>query len=123
MSKNTQETGMGNSNAALRAGYAVFVAAALVGCGGGAADEATATDTAVEASAQACDAAPGGCTGGDSDRSRGNRPKSCDQMVGLTVPTKEIGLPTRGAAVTAASLVPAAGTGARVIPEHCLVSG
>lgn len=53
----------------------------------------------------------------------GPAPLACAQLVGLTVPAASIGLPTRGATVTAAAVVPASGSGARVIPEHCLVDG
>ncbi|HVQ06394.1 MAG TPA: tannase/feruloyl esterase family alpha/beta hydrolase [Burkholderiaceae bacterium] len=114
---------MGQSNAALRAGYAVFVAVALAGCGGGGGDQGSTTALAVEVDAQGCDPALGGCGAEGDRRGRPDGSKACDKMVGLTVAAKEIDLPTRGAAVTAASIVAAAGTGASAIPEHCLVSG
>jgi carboxylesterase type B len=112
---------MGKSHAARCAGFAVFAAAALVGCGGGGGDAPTAQALDDGVAAAACDPTRGAC-GAEGDR-RSGRPRSCEQMVGLTVPAKLIGLPTRGAAVTAASIVPASGTGARALPEHCLVNG
>ena len=48
---------------------------------------------------------------------------TCAQMTGLRVPADEIGLPTRGAVVTAAELVPASGAAPKAVVEHCLVSG
>ena len=114
---------MGQSNAALRAGYAVFVAVALAGCGGGGGDQGSTTALAVEVDAQGCDPALGGCGAEGDRRGRPDGSKACDKMVGLTVAAKEIDRPTRGAAVTSASIVAAAGTGASAIPEHCLVNG
>ena len=111
---------MGMSNAAMRGGFAVFVVAALASCGGGGRDEAS--PTALADTEQACDA-PGGCGGSEGDRSAAAKAKSCERMVGMTVPAAQIGLPTRGAAVSSAALVAASGTGARAIPEHCLVNG
>ena len=96
---------MGNSNAALRAGYAVFVAVALAGCGGGGGDQGSTAALAVEADGQACDPALGGCGAEGDRRGRSDSSKACDKLVGMTIPAKEIGLPTRGAAVTAASSV------------------
>jgi carboxylesterase type B len=112
---------MGMSNAALRAGCALLFAMALVACGGGGDDGLT---TALTEEAQACNPAQTDCS--DADREivqHHGRPKTCDQMVGLTVPAAAIGLPTRGAAVTSSALVPASGTGAGALPEHCLVNG
>lgn len=50
-------------------------------------------------------------------------PLSCSDMAGRTLAADKIGLPTSGARVTAAQVVPAAGSGAAARPEHCLVSG
>lgn len=47
---------------------------------------------------------------------------SCEQLVGMTIPAGEIGMPTSGGTVTTAVVVPAAGTGANLVPEHCLVN-
>ena len=72
------------------------------------------------------------CGGGDDGGGSGTTPPpppptatalSCDQMVGMTIPAASIGLPTAGAVATAASAVPASGTGATAIPEYCLVTG
>jgi carboxylesterase type B len=50
-------------------------------------------------------------------------PMACDQLAGMALPAASIGLPSGGGTVTTAVLVAASGTGARVIPEHCLVTG
>ena len=50
-------------------------------------------------------------------------PLSCAQLAGKTVPSSSIGLPTTGATVTAATTMPASGTGAQATGEYCLVSG
>lgn len=44
-------------------------------------------------------------------------------MAGVTIPASAIGLPTTGAKVTEALVVPAAGTGAAATPEYCRVTG
>jgi feruloyl esterase len=44
-------------------------------------------------------------------------------MATQKVPASSIGLPTNGAAVTAATVVAASGSGAAATPEHCLVTG
>jgi feruloyl esterase len=49
--------------------------------------------------------------------------KSCAELVGLSVPATAIGLPTTGAVVTSAQVVPAAGTGAAAVGEYCKVLG
>lgn len=66
-----------------------------------------------------------GCGGGGDAAapSPAPTPLSCAQLAGTTIPASAIGLPTRGGTVTAATVVAASGTGARVIPEHCLVTG
>ena len=111
---------MSKSNVALRAGFVVCFTVAFAACGGGNED----LTTAQSAQAQACDPTQSDCA--DSDREvalHHAQPKTCDQMLGLTVPMASIGLPTRGAAVTTASVVPASGTGARALPEYCLING
>ena len=75
-----------------------MLAAVLAGCGGG--DDAPAPTAAPTAA-----------------------PLTCDQLTGTAIPAASIGLPTAGAVVTAASGVAAAGTGAKAIPEYCLVTG
>jgi carboxylesterase type B len=110
---------MARSNAAPCAGFAVLVVAALAACGGGGSDEVVAD---VGAEAAACGAGQGGCADGDKSAPTA-KSKACDKLVGLTIPVKAIGLPTGGAAITAASIVPASGTGAAAIPEYCLVNG
>src|SRR5512134_2254315 len=110
---------MGMSHAALRAGSAVSLIVALAGCGGGGDDTAALTESAL-----ACDPAQAECSDGDREMAlHGATPKTCEQMAGLTVPVAAIGLPTRGATVTSASVVAASGTGASAIGEHCLVNG
>src|SRR5689334_23626806 len=48
---------------------------------------------------------------------------SCADLTGMAIPAGAIGLPTTGAAVTSATVVPAAGTGAAFVAEYCRVSG
>jgi hypothetical protein len=62
-----------------------------------------------------------GC--GDSLNAPTAAPLTCTQLVGKTVPAASIGLPTTGATVTAATTMPASGTGAQAVGEYCLVSG
>lgn len=72
-----------------------------------------------------------GCSGGDDEAAAppppppppAASPLACAQLSGLAIPGSAIGLPTRGGSVTTAAVVAASGTGARVIPEHCLVTG
>ncbi|MCR6650157.1 MAG: tannase/feruloyl esterase family alpha/beta hydrolase [Cellvibrionaceae bacterium] len=51
------------------------------------------------------------------------RPLPCAQMQGLSVPAGAIGLPTGGAQVSEAVVVPAAGSNASTTPEHCRLTG
>jgi hypothetical protein len=46
---------------------------------------------------------------------------SCGDLVGMPIPAGAIGLPTTGAAVTSATIVPAAGAGAALVAEYCRV--
>ena len=48
---------------------------------------------------------------------------SCSDLAAMTVPSAFIGLPTTGAAVSSATLVAAAGTGAKMIGEYCKILG
>lgn len=50
-------------------------------------------------------------------------PKTCAEMASLTVPATAIGLPTSGAVVTEATVVPAGGSGAQAVGEYCRVLG
>ena len=50
-------------------------------------------------------------------------PTACTDLKGLQIPAAAIGLPTRGALVTEAVVVAAAGTGAAALPEYCRVLG
>jgi hypothetical protein len=50
-------------------------------------------------------------------------PLPCAQLAGLTVAADAIGLPTRGATVTSAKLVPAGGTAPKTFGDYCLVAG
>ncbi|AOF86365.1 tannase and feruloyl esterase family protein [Hydrogenophaga sp. RAC07] len=65
--------------------------------------------------------------GGGGDESVGAAPTptplTCEQLAGRTIPAAEIGLPTSGANVLTAVVVAASGSGAALIPEHCLVTG
>lgn len=51
------------------------------------------------------------------------RPLPCEKMQGLSVPAAAIGLPTGGAQVSEAVVVPAAGSNASATPEHCRLTG
>ncbi|NML16337.1 tannase/feruloyl esterase family alpha/beta hydrolase [Azohydromonas caseinilytica] len=51
------------------------------------------------------------------------QPKSCAELIGMTVPATAIGLPTTGAVVTSTQIVPAAGSGATAVGEYCKVLG
>lgn len=73
-------------------------------------------------------AACGGGSGGDSAQTGSTNtstalPLVCSQLPNTVIPASAIGLPTSGGVVTAASVVPASGTGAGAVPEHCLVTG
>jgi feruloyl esterase len=48
---------------------------------------------------------------------------SCTQLAGMTIPASGIGLATTGAAVTSATVVAAAGSGASAVGEYCRVLG
>jgi feruloyl esterase len=49
-------------------------------------------------------------------------PTSCEQLATMTVPASSIGLPTRGAIVTSATVVTAAGTGPTALGEYCKIT-
>lgn len=51
------------------------------------------------------------------------RPVACEQLSGVTVAAASIGLPTTGATVTSAEVVPAAGEGVAAVGEYCRVLG
>ncbi len=51
---------------------------------------------------------------------RGSLP-TCEQLAGLTIPASAIGLPTKGATVTAATLVAASAQTGVALPEYCKV--
>jgi Tannase and feruloyl esterase len=61
-----------------------------------------------------------GCGGGAKDAIK---PLTCADMARQSVPTNFIALPTNGAFVTAATIVPAAGSGTAAVPEYCKVFG
>jgi Tannase and feruloyl esterase len=67
--------------------------------------------------------------GGDSDPAQAApvvpvaAPLDCQRMMGLSVASSAIALPTSGAVVTSATVVPASGTGSTARPEYCLVAG
>lgn len=67
-----------------------------------------------------------GCGGDSSDSPIAEQPpepRSCEQLVGLEIPSSVMELSTSGGEVTAATVVAASGSGAAAVPEHCLVSG
>ena len=49
--------------------------------------------------------------------------RSCTELGGMTIAAASIGLPTTGAAVTSAVLVPAAGAGVAAVADYCKVLG
>lgn len=61
-----------------------------------------------------------GCGGGSS--SAALEPVSCEKLAGMAIPAADIGLPTTGAQVATAVVVAPSGSGAALVPEHCLVS-
>ena len=48
-------------------------------------------------------------------------PLTCDALSGVAIPKSAIGLPTSGATVTSATLVPASGSGPTMVAEYCKV--
>jgi feruloyl esterase len=48
---------------------------------------------------------------------------NCAQLAGMTIPASAIGLPTTGATVSTAQVIPAAGSGAGAVGEYCKVLG
>ncbi len=64
-----------------------------------------------------------GCGGGDGGTTETPGPvtKSCADLNGMAIPAASIGLPTTGATVTSAAIVPAAGTGTAAVGEYCKV--
>jgi carboxylesterase type B len=65
----------------------------------------------------------GGGGGDDPPAPPGTNPVACADLAGMSIPAAAIGLPTSGGTVTSATVVPASGSGVRLIPEHCLVNG
>lgn len=68
----------------------------------------------------ACGAVLSACSLGGGPR---HAPMGCEQLAGLTVPPSAIALPTRGARVTSATVVPAGGTAPKTFGEYCRLSG
>ena len=67
-----------------------------------------------------------GCGGGGDDDDVVAPPRqamSCAQLGGMSIAAGSIGLPTTGAVVTSATVVPAAGSGATAVGEYCRVLG
>ena len=67
-----------------------------------------------------------GCGGGGNDDDVVAPPRqamSCAQLGGRGIAAGSIGLPTTGAVVTSATVVPAAGSGATAVGEYCRVLG
>ncbi|MFI4931652.1 MAG: hypothetical protein ACHP83_15515, partial [Burkholderiales bacterium] len=80
---------METSNAAIRTGFAVFLAALLAGCGGGG------TDTVPPSSSESSDTSHGACTQVAGENGQGcdnghhgppGRPLTCTQLAGMTIP-------------------------------------
>ena len=65
----------------------------------------------------------GGCATQSAVMELPARPSACADLNAITIAPKFIGLPTNGAVVTSAALVPAAGTGVAVVAEYCKVLG
>jgi len=64
----------------------------------------------------------GGSGGSDPVPPPAPQPKACADLNGMAIAAADIGLPTTGALVTAATTVAAAGSGATATPEFCRVS-
>jgi len=64
----------------------------------------------------------GGSGGSDPVPPPAPQPKACADLNGMAIAAADIGLPTTGAQVTAATTVAAAGSGATATPEFCRVS-
>ncbi len=63
-----------------------------------------------------------GCGSDDDNGTGGVAPLACADFIGLTVPASAVALPTNGAVVTAAVVVPAGGTAPKTFGEYCRVS-
>lgn len=69
-----------------------------------------------------------GCGGDDNGNTTTPTPTpvaqqmTCAQLATMTIPASSIGLPTTGATVTSATIVPAAGSGATAVGEYCRVA-
>lgn len=65
------------------------------------------------------------CGGGDASDAplpAEPQPLACERLAGLAIPASAIGLPTSGGTVASATVVAEAGSGAGLVPEHCLVT-
>lgn len=60
------------------------------------------------------------CGGGGGSASSG--PVACEQLAGMTIPPIALALPTKGGTIDSATTVAASGSGASLVPEHCLVA-
>lgn len=65
----------------------------------------------------------GGCATKNRTMELPAKPSACADLNGLAIAAKFIGLPTTGAAVTSAVVVPAAGAGVAAVAEYCKVLG
>ncbi len=65
-----------------------------------------------------------GCGSSDDDNGSGGNaaPLSCGDLIGLAVPASAMALPTNGALVTSALIVPAGGTAPKTFGEYCRIS-
>ena len=50
-------------------------------------------------------------------------PTACSGLNGIAIASQAIGLPTAGAVITSAVIVPAAGTGVAAVADYCKVFG
>jgi len=58
---------------------------------------------------------------GAAERAPRDPAPACRSLSGVTIPARQIGLPTSGASVVSATLQPAGGSGAAAKPEYCKV--
>ena len=65
----------------------------------------------------------GGCANTSPVMAPPAKPVACADLTSLAIASRSIGLPTTGAVVTSAVIVPAAGTGVLALADYCKVTG
>ena len=65
----------------------------------------------------------GGCANTSPVMEPPPKPTACADLTSLAIAPRAIGLPTTGAVVTSAVVVPAAGTGVLALADYCKVTG